>query len=99
MSIASAVEVLLEVNVSCPLERRERTFLKALKWWLIKRETPIEKGDALTIPSNILLEANTATYYSWETPTAKVLSTNPEGTVLVTANTNLKVDFRPSGPS
>jgi len=76
-----------------------KSFIKRVKYWLIARQTPVEEGDSFVIPFDILFEANTGTYYSKETPTATVLSTNPRGNVHVNANTNIIIDFKPSGPA
>jgi len=95
----SATNVLLEVSVLPPGEHMLRAFLKRLKYWLIKRQTPVEKGDAFLIPYNILLEFNTRTYYSRETPTVKVIETTPEGNIRISVKTHVSVNFKPSGPS
>jgi hypothetical protein len=98
-SIREADEVILEINVLIPYdEDLLRSFLKRLKWWLIERHAPIEEGDKLVIPADILREADTSTYYSWEKPIAQVKCTRPKGEVWIGANSSVRVNFNPSSP-
>lgn len=95
----SAEEVVLELNVSPVSEHVMKAFMKRLKYWLKERRTPIEDGDAFYIAPDILIDFGARTYYARETPTARVVSTRPKGDVWVNDDTNVIVDFKPSGPA